>query len=157
LTIGLYEKDSILVLDCIRGVGRPPEGRGGTRYYPDAANRGVPISVDVHDLGPEVQALLDKHGHGDVTKVGFPLSLHHFGIGGLQGNRESYSCKVTVRGERLEGVIHIADGGSNRRTSAPGMVVFYPLKPLPKGSEINVLWTHDDEQSTARKEIKFNT
>lgn len=157
LSVGLYEDDGILVMDAIRGVGRPPQGRGGTRYFPGPGRRSVPISVDVADLGPELRELLDKAGHGELTKVGYPMSLHHFGIGGLRGNRESYSCKVTVQGTPVEGIIHLADGGSNRRTSAPGMVVFYPLKPLRKGAEIKVLWTYDDDQSTARKEIKFNT
>ncbi len=157
LTIGLYEEDNVLVLDCIRGVGRPPEGRGGTRYYPGSGDRSIPTTVQVADLGPELRTLLDKNGHEAVTEVGYPISLHHFGIGGLRGNRESYNCKVTVRGQAIEGIIHLADGGSNRRTSAPGLVVFYPLEPLDKGAEVKVLWTYDDEQSTARKEIKFNT
>ena len=157
LSIGLYEEDSVLVMDCIRGVGRPPQGRGGTRYFPGPGDRSIPTSVEVADLGPELRALLDKNGHTEVTKVGFPISLHHFGIGGLQGNRESYNCKVTIQGKKVEGLIHLADGGQNRRTSAPGMVVFYPLEPLKKGAEVKVLWTYDDEQSTARKEIEFNT
>ena len=157
LSIGLYEEDSILVLDCIRGVGRPPQGRGGTRYFPGAGDKGVPTTMRVEDLGPEVRALLDKHEHQEVTEVGYPISLHHFGIGGLQGNRESYSCKVTIQGQPVEGIMHLADGGENRRSSAPGMVVFYPLQPLRKGAEVKVLWTYDDEQSTARKEIEFNT
>jgi hypothetical protein len=156
LTVGLYEADGILVLDGIRGVGRPPEGRGGTRYFPQG-QRGIPTSVPVADLGPELRALLEKSGHGELEEIGYPISLHHFGVGGLRGNRESYACKVTVRGERIEGLLHLADGGKNRRTSAPGMVVFYPLEPLPKGAEVEVLWTYDDEQSTARKEVKFNT
>ena len=51
----------------------------------------------------------------------------------------------------------VSDGGSHRRTSAPGMVVFYPLEPLRKGVELRVIWTYEDEESTARKELKFNT
>jgi hypothetical protein len=37
------------------------------------------------------------------------------------------------------------------------MVVFYPLEPLKKGQEVRVIWTYEDDDSTARKEIKFNT
>jgi hypothetical protein len=156
-TIGLYSKEGILVMDAIRGIGRARDGRAGTRYYPSAGAKAIPTRIAVDELGPEFRAFLERNGHGDKTVVGYPISLHHFGIGGLQGQRESYRCKVTIHGKEVEGLIHLADGGSHRRTTAPGMVVFYPLEPLRKGVEIKVLWTYEDEQSTARKEYDFNT
>jgi hypothetical protein len=157
LTIGLYTQDEVLVMDAIRGVGRAPQGRAGTRYFPGDGRDAVPNSVQVADLGPEVALLLEKAGHGGKTTLGYPISLHHFGVGGLAGNRDSYKCTVTIQDERVEGLLHLADGGSNRRASAPGMVVFYPLEPLKKGKEVRVIWTYEDDEATARKEIKFNT
>jgi len=157
LTVGLFTQEEILVMDVIRGVGRAPQGRAGTRYYPGSGRKSVPTKVAVADLGPEVVELLEKNGHAGKETLGYPISLHHFGIGGLAGNRDSYSCKVSIQGKAIEGIIHTADGGAHRRTSAPGMVVFYPLEPLKKGQEVRVIWTYEDDDSTARKEIKFNT
>lgn len=157
LTIGLYAQDDILVMDGIRGVGRAPQGRAGTRYYPAAGDRGIPTSVEVSELGHEVRTLLEKAGHGDKEKLGYPISVHHFGIGGMAGNRDSYKCTVTVQDDVVEGLLHVADGGSHRRACAPGMAVFYPLEPLPKGKEVRVIWSYEDDESIARKEVKFDT
>jgi hypothetical protein len=58
------------------------------------------------------------------------------------GERKSYRCKVIANDrDGIEGFIHIADDGSHRRTSSPGMVVFYPLKPIRKGSKVTVSWS----------------
>ena len=156
-TIGLYSQDGVLVMDVIRGVGRAPEGKGGLVVYPSASRLAVPNSLKVADLGPELVAQLEKHGRGSQTEVGYPITLHQFGNGGLTGNRESYSCRVTIMGKEVEGFVHIADGGANRRTSAPGMVVFYPFEPLRKGVEVEAVWTFDNETGTTRVPTKFNT
>lgn len=156
-TIGLYSQENILVLDVIRGLGSPPEGKGGLVVYPGGINEAVPVSVEVAELGPEVAALLAKHGHADKTVVGYPITLHQFGTGGLTGNRDTYRCKVTIQGEEVPGIVHMADGGSNRRSSAPGMVVFYPLEPLRRGMEVDAVWTFEGEKGTTRTATKFNT
>lgn len=156
-TIGLYSDGKILVMDVIRGVGRPPEGRGGHVTFPGGSRDAVPNSVRVADLGPEIEALLARHGHAGKELLGYPISLHQFGTGGLMGNRESYRCRVTIQGKEVEGLIHVADGGSNRRSSAPGMVVFYPLEPLRRGVEIEAVWTFEHERGTTRIPTKFNT
>jgi hypothetical protein len=156
-TIGLYSQENILVLDVIRGLGQAPEGKGGLVVYPGGTNDAIPISVDVADLGPEVAALLAKHGHADKTVLGYPITLHQFGTGGLVGNRDTYRCKVTVQGEEIPGIVHIADGGAIRRSSAPGMVVFYALEPLRRGMEINAVWSFETEKGTTRSETKFKT
>jgi len=155
--IGLYSEEEILVMDCIRGVGSPPAGGGGMVAYPIPGRETYPTSVQVADLGPELVELLDQNGYGDKTEVGYPISLHQFGNGGLMGNRSSYKCKVTILGKEVEGLLHLADGGSNRHTSAPGMVVFYPLEPLRKGVEVEVVWTFETEGSFQRVEKKFKT
>lgn len=156
-TIGLYSQENILVMDVIRGLGRPPEGKGGLVIYPGGVNEAVPVSVQVADLGPEVEALLAKHGHAGKTVVGYPITLHQFGNGGLTGHRDSYKCKVTIQGEEVPGIVHIADGGANRRSSAPGMVVFYALEPLRRGMEVEAVWSFEREDGTTRLATKFNT
>ncbi|HIG10301.1 MAG TPA: hypothetical protein EYG30_05680 [Planctomycetes bacterium] len=155
-TIGLYSLDGILVMDAVRGVGRAPEGKGGFETYP-SGNQSMPSKVAVQDLGPEIEQLLEKLGHGGKEFLGYPISLHNFGNGGLIGNRESYKCQVSVMGKPVEGFLHLADGGSNRRSSAPGMVVFYPLEPLRKGVEVEAVWIFESDSGTTRVPTKFRT
>ena len=155
--VGLYVEDDVLVLDVIRGVGRPPEGKGGFAVYPPLSMTGVPPKIDVEDLGPELKTALERHGHGDKTEIGYPISLHHFGTGGVWGDVSSYRCTVTAGGKPVEGFIHMADGGENRRSSAPGMVVFYPLEPLRKGVKVEVVWIREKEGTINRTAYSFNT
>ena len=157
ITIGLYADGPFLVIDAIRGVGRPPEGKGGMKAWPNALKESVPTEVKVADLGPEVAAFLAQNGHGDKQVIGYPLSLHHFGTGGVPGVKSSYRCQVTINNTPVEGLVHIADGGSNRRGSAPGMVVFYPLEPLKKGREVDAVWTLENDEGVVRIATKFNT
>jgi hypothetical protein len=157
ITVGLYVEGPFLVMDAIRGVGRPPEGKGGYRAFPNDLKESVPTEVKVADLGPEIQELLARNGHADATVVGYPLSLHAFGTGGLSGVKSSYRCQVTMDKTPIEGLVHIADGGSNRRTAAPGMVVFYPLEPLKKGRSYDAVWTFENAEGIVRLATKFNT
>ena len=67
--------------------------------------------------------------------------------------RDSIRCKVTVNGRKnAPGILHIADDGSHRRTASPGLVVFYPLDPIRKGSEVRVDWTF----GTGKRLERFN-
>jgi hypothetical protein len=157
ITIGLYSEGPLLVMDAMRGVGRPPEGKGGYRAWPNSPKGSVPNEVRVADLGAEVAELLAAHGRAGQEKVGYPLTLHHFGTGGVPGIKDSYRCKVTINGEPVEGFVHVADGGSNRRSSAPGLVVFYPFEPLKKGREVEATWTFENQSDTVRLATKFNT
>lgn len=156
-TIGLYVDDDVLVIDAIRGLGRAPQGKGGYAVYPSSKAEASPVQVRVEDLGTELQELLARHDRADQEVVGYPISLHHFGNGGLAGERDSYKCVLKVQGETVEGFLHMADGGSNRRTSAPGMVVFYPFEPLKKGREYEAIWTFEHSGGTARTSVKFQT
>ncbi len=156
-TIGLYVEDDILVIDAIRGLGRAPEGKGGYVVYPNNPQQAVPNRVAVADLGEEVAALLEREGREGQEYVGYPISLHHFGNGGLAGERDSYKCVLKLQGEIVPGFLHMADGGSNRRSSAPGMVVFYPFEPLKKGRRYEAVWTFEHSKGTARTEVKFQT
>jgi len=156
-TIGLYNEEGVLVMDVIRGLGKPPEGKGGLVIYPGGVQEAIPLSVEVADLGPDVAALLARLGHSDKTTLGYPITLHQFGTGGLVGNRESYHCKVTIQGEVVPGIVHIADGGANRRASAPGMVVFYALEPLRRGMKVEAVWSYETDAGITRMETNFNT
>lgn len=156
-TVGMYIDDQVLVIDAIRGLGRAPEGKGGYVVYPSNNPESVPVSVEVAELGSEVKKLLEAEGKGDQETLGYPISLHNFGNGGLIGNRSSYTCTVRVQGDKVDGFLHMADGGSNRRSSAPGMVVFYPYEPLRKGMEHEVIWTFEHKGGTARTSVKFDT
>jgi hypothetical protein len=153
--VGIYVEDEVLVMDVIRGIDRG--GEGSRKAYPSINTASVPTRVSVADLGPEVKALLEKHGHGSKKELGYPVSLHNFGLSGLIGERDSYHCTLTYQDVEVEGILHISDGGSNRRSSAPGMIVFYPLEPLPKGREFKAVWTYDIRDRSARLESKFKT
>jgi hypothetical protein len=140
LTIGLYEDRGILVMNVVSGLG-VPKGKRFYTCYPRNGAQGIPSEVKVADLGPELKELLEKNGHGNLKVIGYPLTVH-FGHN-VQGNRSSYRCRVTDREGEVKGLL-LLDNGKNRHTRAPGMVTYYPLKPL-KG-EISVLWswTRDD-------------
>ncbi len=71
-----------------------------------------------------MRRLFENAGHTGLEEVGYPISLHHFGNGGLPGNRDSYKVVIRCQGEEVEGLMHIADGSGNRRTAGPGMAVF---------------------------------
>jgi len=154
-TVGLYIEKHILVMDCIRGVGKPPDEKKGYVVYPFKGARAIPSEVKVADLGPELEALLAKNGIKGKKVLGYPLTLHHFGTGGVAGKRNSYQCSVTMRGEQVKGILDVADGGSNRHTSAPGLVVFYPLEPFKRGAEVDVVWTFEHDQGTSRTSANF--
>lgn len=139
-TIGIYSDKRTLVLNVVQGLVTP---RNASFYlYPKHAMTKVPTSVKVADLGPEMLKILKQNGHEGLKTIGFPISLH-FGNSGRMGERASYKCRVLVNDRDVvdEYIIHIADDGSHRRTSSPGLVVFYPLKPIRKGSKVKVSWS----------------
>lgn len=151
-SIGLYTEGDILVMNVVSALAEPrAKSEQGYHCYPREGATGIPGSVEVERLGPELQALLEKNGHEKLKVVGFPLTMH-FGIG-VQGNRQSYKCSVvTDRDERIEGLI-LLDNGKIRRTTAPGVVTFYPLKPL-KG-EIRATWSWDLDGEQRRVNTRF--
>lgn len=153
LTVGIYSDGDILVMNVVSGLGTPRSRNSGYTSYPVRSAQGIPTQVTVADMGPELQELLEKHGHGTKKVVGYPLTLH-FGQN-LQGNRATYACKVTARGKDVPGLLML-DGGNNRRTSAPGMATFWPLDPLPAG-DIEVVWTWEQDNGPQRLVAPFKT
>ncbi len=153
-TIGLYAEGKTVVINVAQGLVNKPRSPG-TWLYPRNGMTRVPNSVKVADLGPEFQVLLKKNGHGDLKVVGFPLSIH-CGNSILMPKRDSFKCKVRVNDrEDVEGIMDIADDGDHRRTSSPGTVVFYPLKPIKKGAQVEVEWINQRGNRLERYKARY--
>lgn len=137
-TVGLHVEKDIAVMDVTRGV---IAGRGVATCYPNGYNNKdfpVPSQVSVAELGPDVAELLARHGRKNTKTIGYPMSLHFYG--GMPQNPSVIECQLTLHGKKVPGVLHIATTGRSRRSSAPGLVVFYPFEPLRRGSEYHVSW-----------------
>ncbi len=152
-SVGIYADKGILVMDVIRG--RSPAGKlvrfpngvavGGGVPANANATMVVPTSVKVGDLGPDVERVLANAGQKRAKTVGYPLSLHFFATGALP-KQGSVQCIVKRNDKELvEGVVHYADGGASRRSSAPGLVVFYPFEALKRGSAYTVEWSFEKQ------------
>ena len=152
LSVGLYTEGPILVMNVVSSLGEPrSKSARGFHCYPRDGMRGIPSTVKVADLGPEVVKLLEKHGEAKRKELGYPLTMH-FGIG-VQGNRQSYRCTIVdSRNNRIPGII-LHDNGNIRRTTAPGMVTCYPLKPL-KG-QITTVWSWEQGGQSMRLQASF--
>ncbi|MFY9344209.1 MAG: CAP domain-containing protein [Planctomycetota bacterium] len=139
-TVGIYAEGGIVVLDALRG--RAVADKVITHVWPAANVQGgrardpVPGSVEVELLGGEVQRLLAEHKRGKQKEVGLPLTLHCY----HGANVTEATCKVTIRGEAVPGVL-VRTSGTCRRTSAQGLWVFWPFDPLPRGVDITAEWT----------------
>jgi hypothetical protein len=148
LAVGMYLEGDILVMNVTSGIGTPKSASAGYDCFPPR-QQGQTIfdgEVPVAELGPEVAELLKKHGREGKKTIGFPLTLHFGGSGGAQG-RGSMTCTVVgPKGEKVEGVV-VFDEGTVRTTTAPGMVTFWPLDPLPKGQvSFTWSWTRDNQK-----------
>jgi hypothetical protein len=138
-TVGLYAEGGIMVLDCNRG--RIPGDKLTSACFPAANQKGgrardpVPAAVDVDLLGPEVQRLLSDNQRGKQKQIGYPLTLHLY-----WGKSQDVTCKVTSQGAAVAGFL-VEAKGSNRRTSAQGLWVFYPAEPFKKGVDIRAEWS----------------
>lgn len=136
--VGGYADGATAVFDV--STGRSLDGKIDSRVYPFATGRdrkasfAVPASVPVAVLGAEVQSLLDAAGKGKQKAIGFPLSAHFFAAGS-----DELECTVTIEGKPVAGKLVQATQGS-RRVAAPGMWVFWPFDPLPKGAWVDVTW-----------------
>lgn len=153
LSVGLYSEGDILVMNVVTGLGKPRSKAAGYTSYPRKHEGGIPTEVNVADLGPELEKLLAANGHEGKKKVGYPLTLH-FGMS-VPGQRKSYECRVEVRGKHQPGLL-MFDDGDIRLTSAPGMVTFYPLEPLPKG-DVTVFWSWEDTRGPQQLTASFKT
>ncbi|MFO1077885.1 MAG: CAP domain-containing protein [Planctomycetota bacterium] len=137
-TVGIYAEGGIVVLDAHRGRDASPTGTASP--FPRADLQGgrqkdpVPCAVDVELLGPEVEKLLAGEKRQKQKQVGFPISLSLY-----SSDTSDVTCKVTSRGAEVPGWFG-RGAGSCGRTSQPGLWVFYPKDPLPKGVDITVEW-----------------
>ena len=154
LTVGIYTEGDILVMNVVTGLGKPLSKAAGYTSYPRKDESGIPTEVNVADLGPELEALLEANGHAGKKRVGYPLTLH-FGMQ-VPGQRKSYQCRVEVRGKHQPGLPLLFDDGKIRLTTAPGMVTFYPLDPLPKG-DVTVIWSWEETRGPQQLTASFQT
>lgn len=152
LTVGAYLEGDVLVLNVVSGIGAPAAANAGIRCFPKQNEQQdrYEAEVAVADLGPEAAKVLAKHGREGQKTIGFPLTLHSGGSGGV-GIRGSLNCSVTgPKGEKVEGVL-VFDEGRIRTTTAPGMVTFWPLEALPKGKvSFQWTWMGDGSQQVAK-------
>ena len=138
LTVGMYLDGDILVINAVSGLGAPKASNAGYTWFPRDTGLILDGEVAVADLGPDVEKLLKKNGREGQKKVGFPITVH-FGSG-IGADRHSFTCSMTTaKGEKIDGAIMLDDGNA-RTATAPGVVVFYPFEPLPKGV-INFVWS----------------
>lgn len=141
LSVGMYLEGDVLVVNATSGIGEPKAANAGADCYPprNDTNLAFEREVAVSDLGPEIEALLKKHGREGQKTIGFPLTIHFGSTGGI-GARGSLRCSMQgPKGDPIEGVL-MFDEGTVRTTSAPGMATFWPLDPLPKG-KVSFAWS----------------
>jgi hypothetical protein len=152
LSVGMYLEGDVLVINATSGIGTPKASDAGADCYPPRNDTGLIFDgeVPVAELGPEAAELLKKHGREGKKTIGFPLTLHFGSTGGV-GVRGSLTCTVTgPKGDPIEGVL-VYDEGEVRTTTAPGMVTFWPLDPLPKGKiSFQWSWLAGDKQTSLR-------
>jgi hypothetical protein len=153
LSVGIYSEGDILVMNVTSALGKPRSKSGGYTSYPRKNQQNVPAEAQTAELGPEFEELMARNGHAGVKVIGFPLTMHF--LNEVQGNRQSWACKVSSRGKDIAGAI-LLDGGNIRQTTAPGMVTFYPYEPLPHG-EIDVVWTWEQDGAPQRLAAPFKT
>ena len=154
LSVGIYHENGVLVLNVTAGLGTPRSKKSGYLCHPWKDATSIPTQVEVAAIGPELEELLARNGKADKKVVGYPLTLH-FGQN-VPGDRASYRCAVAdARGNKLEGAI-LLDSGSIRRSTAPGMVTFFPFEPLPHGP-IRVTWSWEVDGQARTLSADFQT
>ncbi len=146
--VGCFANRSGVVIDVRRGVGATQ----ATSAYPFGNQKEVPPDVDVAALGPRVAELFSKHGKKAGKKIGYPLTVHFYGPGTIPATEGHYVCSLRQGKDTVEGIVDIALTGP-ARTSGPGLVVFYPLAPLKRGSEHTVEWTIGGQKEIGYKFI----
>jgi hypothetical protein len=151
LTVGMYTEGNVLVINATSGIGTPAGKDAGADCYPPRNDTGKTFDgeVAVADLGPDIEQLLAKNNRAGKKTIGFPLTLHFGSTGGI-GVRGSLACRVEdSKGNPIEGVL-VFDDGECRRTSAPGMVTFWPLDPLKGKIQFAWTWMAGDSQQVLR-------
>ena len=136
-TLGLYVDGQIAVLDVTRGSVHSGQVKGMS--YPFNGQKGVGTEVTVKDLGPEVQAALKKRGKDTLKTLGYPLTYHSYAK--VPDDRDSIKCTVTSGKETVDGFVFVGGDGTNRRSSAQGLLVFFPYEPLKRGAEYDIQWS----------------
>ncbi len=148
--VGVYADGNVMVMHTIGG-NRDDAKNVPLMTYPLGGQKAVPTEVEVKELGWDVRRLLEDNGRPKTRVLGFPLSIH---MGAVQ-YPDSFKCRLaTAQGEVVPGIVHPGPRGSNRRDSAPGMVVFYPLEPLKRGTQYSFTWTWERKQGDGKEQAR---
>jgi len=151
--VGIYADGNVMVMHTIGGNRTDPKNVP-VMIYPMGNQKAVPTKVPVKELGWDVRKLLEDNGQAKTKLIGFPLSMH---MGGLGHYPESFKCRLTTaQGDVVQGIVHRGPKGSNRRDSAPGMVVFYPLTQLKRGTLHKFSWTWDRKKGSGKERAQQN-
>ncbi|HLU40498.1 MAG TPA: CAP domain-containing protein [Planctomycetota bacterium] len=145
--VGAFATKSVLVMDVERGL--QPPARAISRTYPFGGQQGVPVDIDVAELGPAVRRFLEQNGAKVGKKIGFPLTLHLYGAieGGLNPAPGHHRCELLLQGkEPVEGLVFVPTNTGPRRTHARGLAMFLPLQPLKRGASYTYQWTIGDRK-----------
>lgn len=156
LAIGMFVEGDILVINATSGIGPPKDKQSGFDCYPPRHDTNLIFdrSVPVAALGPEAAKILADNGRAGNKAIGFPLTMH-FGNSGGVALRGNLQCTVQDKdGNKIEGVL-VFDDGSIRTTTAPGMVTYWPLDPLPKG-KVNFIWSWSKDGTTSSLKGAFS-
>jgi len=151
LTVGMFVDGSVLVINSVSGIGTPKKADAGVRCFPKSNDPRALFdgTVKVADLGPDIRKKLADIGHADKEVLGFPLTLHFGGTGGIP-NRKGITCTVQdKKGKLIEG-FYTYDDGTVRTSCAPGMVVFWPLEPLKGETHFAWVWGDGGRSQSAR-------
>lgn len=147
--VGCFATRNAVVIDVHRGRG----GERGGSSYPFNNQKEVPVDIDLALLGDRVADLLAKRGAKRTKKLGYPLTLHFYEPGTMDVTEGRYVCNLRQGKDEVEGIVDIAHSGTARTTGA-GLLVFYPLAPLKRGSEYTGEWMVGGKQASA---IHFTT
>jgi uncharacterized protein YkwD len=146
-TVGVYAEAGLVVFDGTGG--RELQERVPTFAWPRAkpgtrVETPIPAAVDAELYGRELPRLLAASGAAMRGKqIGCPLSLH-----GYNADLGEVACTVTCQGEPVPGTL-ARPRGASRRTSAPGLWVFWPAGPWRRGVDVQVEWRHRGGTETA--------
>lgn len=136
-TLGLFVDGQITVIDVTRGSIHSGQVKG--MGYPLNGQKNVGTEIAVKDLGPEVAAALKKKGKDTLKVLGYPLTYHSYAK--LPDDRDSVKCTLKTGKDTVDGFVFFGGDGTNRRSSAQGLLVFFPYEPLKRGAEYEIEWS----------------
>lgn len=148
---GFAESAGVSLLE-VRSMARPASSM---QLYPFLGRADIPTDVAVADIGPGLRQLLVDHGEPDLARIGYPITLH------VRATSEdaltNIECLVRCADQKVDGLVHISDDGTDRAIDAPGLATFYPLRPFQSGAEVVAIWSWQSGGSRLELRTEFRT